>query len=87
MRAWAHALSGESVQIMMGKDEEVMKLKNDLPMKPKTAGGHQDRFENTFLTSMELSKLFFSSRLLLIHASLQVSAESGDGRLQCFCLV
>ena len=41
-------------EIMMGKDEEIMKLKNDLPMKPKTAGGPQDRFENMFMTSMEL---------------------------------
>merc|ERR1712029_1163177 len=40
-------------EIMMGKDEQIMKLKNDLPIKPKT-GGPQDRFENMFMTSLEL---------------------------------
>merc|ERR1719481_721657 len=37
----------------MGKDEQIMKLKNDLPMKPKS-GAPQDRFENMFMTSLEL---------------------------------
>ena len=40
-------------EIMMGKDEQIMKLKNDLPMKPKS-GAPQDRFENMFMTSLEL---------------------------------
>jgi len=42
-------------EIMMGKDEQIMKLKNDLPIKPKSGGtGPQDRFENMFMTSLEL---------------------------------
>ena len=40
--------------IMMSKDEEIMKLKNDLPIKPKNGPGPVDRFENMFMTSMEL---------------------------------
>merc|ERR1712029_1293085 len=40
-------------EIMMGKDEQIMKLKNDLPIKPKS-GAPQDRFENMFMTSLEL---------------------------------
>jgi len=39
--------------IMMNKDEEIMKLKNDLPMKPKS-NAPVDRFENMFMTSMEV---------------------------------
>merc|ERR1712183_176131 len=37
----------------MNKDEEIMKLKNDLPIKPKT-NAPVDRFENMFMTSMEV---------------------------------
>ena len=40
-------------EIMMSKDEAIMKLKNDLPIKPKQGPG-QDRFENMFMTSLEL---------------------------------
>ena len=40
-------------EIMMNKDETILKLKNDLPMKPKHGPG-QDRFENMFMTSLEL---------------------------------
>merc|ERR1740131_865959 len=36
----------------MNKDEEIMKLKNDLPIKPKDGG--TDRFENMFMTSLEV---------------------------------
>merc|ERR1712088_846379 len=38
--------------ILMNKDEEIMKLKNDLPIKPKDGG--TDRFENMFMTSLEV---------------------------------
>ena len=42
-------------EIMMSKDEQIIKLKNDLPIKPKSGtGAPQDRFENMFMTSMEL---------------------------------
>jgi len=41
-------------QIMMTKDEEIMKLKNDLPIQPKSGSGPVDRFENMFMTSMEV---------------------------------
>jgi hypothetical protein len=37
--------------ILMNKDEEIMKMKNDLPIKNKSS---QDRFENMFMTSMEV---------------------------------
>ena len=40
--------------IMMSKDEQIMKLKNDLPIKPKAGPGPVDRFENMFMTSLEL---------------------------------
>ena len=40
--------------IMMSKDEQIMKLKNDLPIKPKVGPGPVDRFENMFMTSLEL---------------------------------
>lgn len=40
-------------QIMMSKDEQIIKLKNDLPIAPKSGPG-VDRFENMFMTSMEL---------------------------------
>merc|ERR1719234_3118309 len=38
--------------ILMNKDEEIMRLKNDLPIKPKDGGS--DRFENMFMTSLEV---------------------------------
>jgi len=38
----------------MSKDEQIMKLKNDLPIKPKAGPGPVDRFENMFMTSLEL---------------------------------
>merc|ERR1719237_989623 len=38
--------------ILMNKDEEIMKLKNDMPIKPKDGG--TDRFENMFMTSLEV---------------------------------
>merc|ERR1719239_1071812 len=38
--------------ILMNKDEEIMKLKNDMPIKPKDGGS--DRFENMFMTSLEV---------------------------------
>merc|ERR1719225_1941427 len=38
--------------ILMNKDEEITKLKNDLPIKPKDGG--TDRFENMFMTSLEV---------------------------------
>merc|ERR1712203_376043 len=38
--------------ILMNKDEEIMKLKNDTPIKPKDGG--TDRFENMFMTSLEV---------------------------------
>ena len=40
--------------IIMSKDEQIMKLKNDLPIKPKAGPGPVDRFENMFMTSLEL---------------------------------
>jgi len=40
--------------IMMSKDEQILTLKNDLPIKPKAGAGPVDRFENMFMTSMEL---------------------------------
>jgi len=39
--------------IMMNKDEEIMKLKNDLPI-PRKSNAPVDRFENMFMTSMEV---------------------------------
>merc|ERR1719318_2067867 len=39
--------------IMMNKDEEIMKLKNDLPIQRKS-NAPVDRFENMFMTSMEV---------------------------------
>jgi len=39
--------------IMMNKDEEIMKLKNDLPIRPKS-DAPVDRFENMFMTSLEV---------------------------------
>merc|ERR1719180_426702 len=38
--------------ILMNKDEEIMRLKNDMPIKPKDGGS--DRFENMFMTSLEV---------------------------------
>jgi hypothetical protein len=39
-------------EIVMNKDEEIMKLKNDLPL--RKSDKPVDRFENMFLTSMEV---------------------------------
>ena len=38
-------------EIIMGKDEQIMELKNTLPIKSKTTS---DRFENMFMTSLEV---------------------------------
>jgi len=38
-------------EIIMGKDEQIMELKNTLPIKSKTT---TDRFENMFMTSLEV---------------------------------
>jgi len=43
---------GSLREIMMGKDEEIMKLKNDIPL--RKSDKPVDRFENMFMTSMEL---------------------------------
>ena len=55
--------------ILMNKDEEIMRLKNDMPIKPKDGGtdrcddpglgffltqDHFCRFENMFMTSLEV---------------------------------